>query len=632
MTAVPSDDRAIAAAPGVVGPMAFVVLILALAVAVSVDVVRAGYGVKGDEATYVGMALSMAYDHDLTYERRDLERFWGLYQTGPEGIFLKRGKRMRIGLAPSPPFVQITKLPDTRSDRLYFGKSFAYSVAAAPFVRLLGMNGFLVFHVLMLAVVCACGYRFLSARGRPGPAIFFTLAFLCASAVPAYAVFLTPEIFNFAVVFVAYFFWLYKEVGEPDSRWLNGRASDLVAAALLGLAVYSKPINAPLVAPLVLLHWWRRRWSSGLILGAVAVAAASILFGVNAVVSGEFNYQGGDRKTFYSDPHPNAPAPAGFAFDAPDATWERRGFGEGTDELGAQDSLVPSEVVRLLVINTKYFLFGRHFGFVPYSFPGAVALLLWAFSRERFVPWRLLTFFGFALTTLAILVVFPYTWSGGGGPPGNRYFMGVYPVVFFLMPPVGSWAPALLAWAGGALFAAKILFNPFVSAKFTWEITERGPARRLPVELTMANDRPVRLAQPIRAHIPYRRDPLMLLYFLDVHAFPPEPDGMWIAGGGRADIIVRTVNRLDHFTMTASSPISTRLTVSAGADSRTVVLFPEKRVTFDLPASGTKGFRSYMYLMSAQSSDGFVPRLRDPNSHDDRNLGVQVVFQAIEAR
>ena len=64
------------------------------------------------------------------------------------------------------------------------------------------------------------------------------------------------------------------------------------------------------------------------------------------------------------------------------------------------------------------------------------------------------------------------------------------------------------------------------------------------------------MAQPIRAHIPYRRDPLMLLYFLDTHAFPPEPDGMWVAGGGRADIVVRTVNRLDHFTMTASSPIA----------------------------------------------------------------------------
>ena len=627
-----NDDRAPSKTPGSVGPIAFVALALALGLAISVDVVRAGYGVKGDEATYVAMALSMAYDRDLTYERRDLERFWGLYQTGPEGIFLKRGKRMRLSVVASPPFLAITKLPDTRDDRLYFGKSFAYSVAAAPFVRFLGMNGFLVFHVLMLALVCVCGFKFLAARGRAGPAIFFTLAFLGASVVPAYAVFLTPEIFNLTVVFVAYFCWLYKEVGEPDARWLNGRVSDLIAAILLGIAVYSKPINAPLVAPLVLMYWWRRQWRGGFIVGIVSVAAASMLFGINALVSGEFNYQGGDRKTFYSAPTPNAPPPAGFAFDSPSASWDVRGKGEGTDELGAQDSLVPTEVVRLLIINTKYFLFGRHFGFVPYFFPGAVALFAWALSRHRFERWRLLTFFGFFLTTLAILVVFPYTWSGGGGPPGNRYFMGAYPVVFFLMPPTASWFAPLVAWAGGALFTAKILFNPFVSAKFTWEITEKGPARRLPVELTMANDLPVRLAQPLRAHIPYRRDPLMLLYFLDTHAFPPEPDGMWVAGGGRADIIVRTNNRIDHFTLTASSPIATRFTVSAGSDTKIVPLLPQKPVTFDVPASGVKGFRSWEYLLSAQSSDGFIPHLRDPASPDNRNLGVQVVFQAFEAR
>src|SRR5438552_2965394 len=120
---------------------ALVALVVALAAAMSVDVVRAGYGVKGDEATYVAMALSMAYDRDLTYERRDLERFYGLYQTGPEGVFLKRGKRIRFNLDSSPPFLHLSKLPDDRGDRLYFGKSFAYSVAAAPFVRLLGMNG-----------------------------------------------------------------------------------------------------------------------------------------------------------------------------------------------------------------------------------------------------------------------------------------------------------------------------------------------------------------------------------------------------------------------------------------------------------------------------------------------------------
>src|SRR5207245_6983205 len=57
-----------------------VLLVVGLAAAVSVDVVKDGYGIKSDEATYVSMALSAAYDYNLTYERRDLERFVGLYR------------------------------------------------------------------------------------------------------------------------------------------------------------------------------------------------------------------------------------------------------------------------------------------------------------------------------------------------------------------------------------------------------------------------------------------------------------------------------------------------------------------------------------------------------------------------
>src|SRR3954462_10627384 len=100
-----------------------VLLVVALAAALSVDVVKTGFGIKGDEATYVAMALSLAYDHDLTYERRDLDRFAGIYRAGPEGIFLKRGERMRIRFRASPAFLAITHPPDLRTDRLYSGKA-----------------------------------------------------------------------------------------------------------------------------------------------------------------------------------------------------------------------------------------------------------------------------------------------------------------------------------------------------------------------------------------------------------------------------------------------------------------------------------------------------------------------------
>src|SRR5262245_28437711 len=82
--------------------VAAVLLIVALAAALSVDVVRTAYDIKGDESTYVAMTLSLAYDGDLSYQRRDLERFWGIYKQGPEGIFLKRGKQFRLRLRATP--------------------------------------------------------------------------------------------------------------------------------------------------------------------------------------------------------------------------------------------------------------------------------------------------------------------------------------------------------------------------------------------------------------------------------------------------------------------------------------------------------------------------------------------------
>jgi hypothetical protein len=611
-----------------------ILLAFLLAAAISVDVVRAGYKIKGDEATYVAMALSAAYDRDLSFQKRDLERFYGLYQQGPEGIFLKRGKQFRVRLRPTPPFLFIyNSTAEARQDRAFFGKAMVYSLAAAPFVWFLGMNGFLVFHALMLFLVGVCGYTFLAARSRPGPALAFTLAFLGASVVPVYAVFLTSDLFNFTLVFVAYFLWLYKEVGEPRFKLFNTDWTDIAAAVLLGIATYSKPWHAPLVAPLVALHWWRGRWRLGFLVGSVSVVVAALLFSATAATSGEFNYQGGDRKTFYSAPDNPLAArspEAGFVFATPADTWDVRGFGSGRDQVDVDNVLHPSEIVRLLPTNLKYFFVGRHFGFIPYFFPGLIAVLMWLLSRDRFEQWRVAAFAGVAAATTVVLILVPYTWSGGGGPPGNRYFLSFYPGLFFLTPPLGSAIPPLLAWIGGAMFTAKMVVNPFYTARFTWETTERGWARRLPVELTMVNDLPVRLDTRIRARVRYGEEPWMFLYFLDEHAYPPEPDGMWIGGDGRAEIIVRTVDPVQRLRVSAFSPIRTVLTVSAGAEQSVVQILPRTRTTFDVPTGGSvRGASGWSFVLSAQSSEGFTPRLQDASLKDDRNLGVQLQLKAI---
>jgi hypothetical protein len=619
------DDSARHRGPAILG---VVLLVIAAAVALSVDVPRTGYGIKSDEATYIAAALSAAYDGDLQYERRDLERFAGLYHSGPEGIFLKRGKVMRIRIRGPFPFVQITKRDDPERNRLFFGKSLAYSVAVAPFVRFFGLNGFLLFHVVLLGLCGLAAYLFLAAQSPPGSAAVMTTALLGASVLPVYGVFLMPEIFNFTLVLLAYFLWLYKRV-RPESR-LAAPWTDYAAAILLGICTYSKPLpTAILVAPLVALFWIERRWLRGFIAGAVAVAVAALCFSLNAVNSGEFNYQGGDRKTFYGR----------FPFDAPDAAWEARGGTVTTDTSTSQEVLSSRELPLRFAHNVEYFLLGRHFGFVPYFFPGAVLFLAWLASPVRRSVWRGLVAAALVASAVTLLILLPWTWSGGGGPPGNRYYITAYPLVLFLAPPGLSAAAGVLAWIGGALFTAKMLVNPFWAAKYTYLVMEKGPARRLPIEMTMHNDLPLRLAQPPRGPIQYRFDPGVRLYFLDQNSWPPEPTGVaadgstvygiWVSGSGRTDIIVRTPWAVDRLEGEIISPITTTAYLTLDDDEATLKLEAGKLQTFRLQASGVRGFGDYNSLLTARSTDAFIPHLMAPASTDYRNLGFQLRFRPI---
>ena len=569
------------------------------------------------------------------------------------------------------PFVRLTKRDDTNPDRLYYGKAFIYPLLAAPLVRLYGLNGMLILNVLLLAVAVVCAYAFLAAESPPATAALFTSAFFGAAALPVYAAFLMPDVFNLAIVLVAYFLWLYKDVrrtaesvrrkadtttevrlkadttyeptpvvvsgvvsgfsrtvsdivsgcGRTMARLLTAPWTDFAAAVLLGIATYSKPLPvAMLVAPLVALAWWRRRWIRGFAIGTVAVAAAAAVFALNAAVTGEFNYQGGDRKTFVDR----------FPFDRQDATWQS--FAQDVvDDPGeaAQAVLINRQLPARFARNIEYFLLGRHFGFIPYYFPGFVAVIAWLASRRRRDDWRVVTFAGFVLAAVVLLLVLPFTWSGGGGPPGNRYALSAYPLLLFLMPPMVSVAPGFLAWLVGALFTARMLVSPFAAAKFTWELYERGMPRRLPVELPMSQDLPVALAQPMRSPIPYG-DPGLRLSFLDQNAWPPEPTGMWVSGAGRAEIILRAERPVRHLLVEAESPIRTTLTVSLGGDEVHTVIEPRKVTTFTVPAGSPVPGRygDSVYLMTAQSSDGFVPHLVD-GSADYRNLGALLRFRAV---
>ena len=62
----------------------------------------------------------------------------------------------------------------------------------------------------------------------------------------------------------------------------------------------SKPTHAILMVPIGLLMLARREWGRLVGIALAWTLLTGGLFMANAAITGEFNYQGGDRKTFYS--------------------------------------------------------------------------------------------------------------------------------------------------------------------------------------------------------------------------------------------------------------------------------------------------------------------------------------------
>ncbi|HEX6324613.1 MAG TPA: hypothetical protein VFZ36_12875 [Vicinamibacterales bacterium] len=578
-------------------------------VALSIDVPRTTIGIHSDEATYYLIGHSIAQDGDLEYRREDLLRVFREYPGGPSGVFLKKGQTR-------------TGQPDPDPDRLYYGKAFVYPLFAAPFIKLFGTNGFLLLNALLMALVVLAAYAFLRARSTPAVSLVFSLAFVFATAVPAYAFWIAPELFNFALGALAYFCWLYKEVSpQGRSRWLRDWRSDAMAGAILGLLTFSKVTNALLVVPVVLWLAWKRQWKGAVLTSVAFWVVALAFFGANVATSGDWNYQGGDRRTFYAKPD-GAP---GYAFEQPGAGLEV-GHEKSRDEALTHIIFDPDVFFTNLRANAVYVLVGRHAGLVPYFFPAVFAMAALVLLRRRAPAWQWFVFASGLAQILLFIVTQPYTWNGSGGSVGNRYFMSAYGIFLFMLPPMQSTAAAGFAWAAGMLFAGKIVLNPFYSSFNPDEHTWSGPLRVFPVERTLVNDLPMN-TDIQRVRILFGQDPRFQIYYLDDNAFFREPeDWFWVRGDARADLIVKV-----------AEPVRTlRLTLQAGPmPVRGTVRYGWRRFDYDLQPGATStiaidlgdGFPyqgTRVWTISIVTNGGFLPGQFEPGNTDSRFLGVKV--------
>jgi hypothetical protein len=614
-----------------------VLAVVALALVVSaatLDLPRVSKGeFWGDGATYYAMAWSLAEDLDLRYEARDLERVRREYPSGPQGLFLKRASGgLTVDPAAGFPWLRWVRPGE---GRLYYAKAFAYPLVAAPFVRCFGTRGLLVVNALVLAVSLWLGYGVLRGRGStPGAALLTVLVLLLLTVTPVYLVWPTPEVFGLGLITGGLAAWA---AGRP---WL--------AAVLFGVAGYLKPPNLLMAAPLgldplvprggepLLGPTLGRRVAESMRRGVVLVATAGSLYGLNAGVTGELNYQGGERKTFIGR----------FPFDESGASFDNAGVWMTTNQLGplvegrnqvrvspkTGPARNPVEIPESFVWNLVYFWFGRFGGALAYFFPAVVALALFLLRGPRDRPaWLALV--TVVLSGLAYIWIIPDNWYGGGGTLGNRYFLNLLPAFFFLVPRGRERLVAALGALVAAVFLAPVLASPVLHSLRPGEHAARGPIRLLPAELTMLNDLsvftgPWRKKRPFGfvgdASRPADAD-AYFLYFMDDGTFGKEAyaghEGFWLRGGERAEVVVRAfdlapVQRV--LLRLTGGPLGDSVTARLGWSSERIGVGPGQTREVALPAGrGLRYYDTYLHVLHLRSRRG-APR------GDGRSVGAFV--------
>jgi hypothetical protein len=230
---------------------------------------------------------------------------------------------------------------------------------------------------------------------------------------------------------------------------------------LLTVVGFSRPLYLPLFLP-ALLAIPRLRLRA---LGALALSVLGL-----TLVTASIHYALTDSWTGYGAVRTGFYAHTGYPeIDFPAADWTTN-----LDRLGNSAALSPAQALRskkmplsLGMWNAWYFLVGRHVGILPYFLPALLALARRPRGAAR---WGLIL--AVAVAVAAFLVLRPFNFYGGGGTVANRYFLPLYPALWFLP----SRAPRLMPLIAAAL-AAGLFLAPSWRHSRSFPVTEEGTYR-----------------------------------------------------------------------------------------------------------------------------------------------------------
>jgi len=559
------------------------------------------YFLFADQAVYFAMAQSIAYDGDLEFTKKDLARYYQDFPSGPQGIFLKRGK----------------------DNKIFYAKSFSYSLFASPFVKIFGYNGIFVFHAILLVLVLFSGFAYLSLFNRPKISLFSTLTFLFASVAGVYYLWISPDFFNLSLVFLIVFLWVYKlrhkEEGNLEEKKSKFQAfllsdwTDYLASFLAGIAVFSKPPNAVLMGPLVLLALVRKKYFKSLLMILLFVLTLSLFFGTNYLLTSDWNFMGGERKIFYG-------TAGAFPFEKENITFDSTGY-PMTSEAYFGRFLIPA---KFFFYNFFYYFFGRFTGISWYFFPAFLALCLFFFGKRRLYQCLILA--ALLGEIIIYIVLMPTNYGGGGGSLANRYFLNIYPFFFFLPSLKKTKKEIFLIWIMAAIFISQILVSPFRSSASPATHVKKFPFKILPVEMTLINELATN-TNPNAFRVPFGTPPNDgYMHFLDDNFNPKqEPTGVWTRGPYTAEMILKTYFPAKEIIvhLTNNRRMSNEIKVRVEGKTKKITLGPKQKGTLAFPVG--KGFKMkeiHLYKIKIKASKGSIPYYEEEASKERRFLGV----------
>lgn len=398
----------------------------------------------GDEATYAMQAASLAFDLDLRYERRDYDRFLRDWGGAPDGLILQ-------SRTPEAPGGADTSRP------LTFGKPVAYALFVAPFVRAAPVRGPLVANALALGLAAWLAARTLKRHlGEVAP--LWVAVFVFASVSFGYAFWVHADLFLFSAVAAGFAVAYGGEArcrDEPLPQIYEGEETVpasrvfwrfFAAGLLLAIPGTFRPFYLALLLPAALAvpRPQRRQGLAGLALGALLLLGGA--GALQLAAGGSFSGYGGERQGFY--PRTGYPE-----VDFPASDWDRSIRKWGNTSWTQEGAITPSPDGKLWGWNAVYLLAGQNVGVLPYFLP--LLLGFFAYSQER---GRRSILLAVAVAALCFLAIRPFNFYGGGGAIGNRYFLPLYPALWFLAGRPLRPRPALLAPLGIAAVAAPFLW------------------------------------------------------------------------------------------------------------------------------------------------------------------------------